>query len=272
MVWTASGFRGWPGAVFVLASLAGLSVLAPRGGVAAEDGPKIFLGVEVKPHEGTYLVLKDVNIRAKPQTNSKKIGSLKAGKKITVVGRAASAWFAVRAKGEDLGFVYDQVLLPMIDGTLDKDLTGRVKIGDATDCGYTIHFVSRSPVEGQLFLISDYDVFWDCQRGGNKIRFRTPMFMTEAPFQMGLKRVYQISVDVLDVDTDYDDIFSSIVLYDQDKNRVLFDSVSIQKFGQPPKLAKAGAKTVAEALLGAAKIAASSWKDDVWQAVGKGEP
>lgn len=255
MFWTAR---------FVLTAL----LLAPLTAVAAEDGPTTFLGVKVKPHKGTYLVLRDVNIRAQPATKSKRVGSLKSGKKIEVVARVGGVWVAVREKGKDLGFVYNKVLMPLIDGTLTEDLTGRVMTGDGVDCGYTIRFVARSPIEGQVFQIADYDVFWDCLLGKKKIKFRTPMFMTEAPFQMGLKRIYQISVDVLEIDNDYDDIFSSIVLYDQDKKRVLFDSVSIKKFGRTPKPAKTDAKTVAEALAAAVKISALSWKSSVWKAVG----
>lgn len=252
-------------------ALLAILISLPMGALAAENGPKTFLGVKVKPHSGTYLVLKDVNVRAKPATKSKKIGSLKSGKKINVVARTGG-WVAFRKKGKDFGFVYDKVLMPLIDGSLSKDLTGRVKTGDGVDCGYIIQFVSRSPVEGQVFQIADYDVFWDCLRGKKKVKFRTPMFMTEAPFQMGRKRIYQISVDVLDIDNNYDDIFSSIVLYDQDKKRVLFDGVSIQKFGRTPKPDKVAAKTVPEALHGAARIAVASWNSGVWKAIGKNSP
>jgi len=263
----------WPGVVLALAALVGLSLFSPASVFAAEDGPTTFMGVKVKPHKGTYLVLRDVNIRAKPETKSKKLGSLKRGKKINVVARAGSAWLAVRGQStgkiKDLGFVFDKVLMPLIDGSLAKDLKGRVKAGGGIDCAYTIQFVGHSPIEGEVFEIADYDVFWDCLIAEKKVKFRTPMFMTEAPYQMGQKRIFQISVDVLDIDNDYDDIFSSIVLYEQDKKRVLFDSVSIEKFGQTPSPAKDGAKTVPEALIGAAKIAALSWKNIVWQTVGK---
>ncbi len=263
----------YPGVVLALAALVGVSLFSPASVFAAEDGPTTFMGVTVKPHKGTYLVLRDVNIRARPETKSKKLGSLKRGKKVNVVARAGSAWLAVRgqSKGKikDLGFVFDQVMMPLIDGSLSKELKARVKTGGGVDCAYTIKFVGRSPIEGQIFQIADYDVFWDCLVAKEKVKFRTPMFMTEAPYQMGQKRIFQISVDVLDIDNDYDDIFSSVVLYEQDKNRVLFDSVSIEKFGQTPSPAKVGAKTVPEALIGAAKISALSWKNTVWQAVGK---
>lgn len=268
--WPPGGAR----VVLALAALMGLSLFFPVSIFAAEAGPMTFMGVKVKPHKGAYLVLKDVNIRARAETKSKKLGSLKRGEKVNAVARAGPSWLAVRgqSKGKikDLGFVYYKFLLPLIDGSLSEVLKARIKTGGGVDCAYSIKFVGRSPIEGQVFQIADYDVFWDCLIDKKKVEFRTPMFMTEAPYQMDHKRIFQISVDVLDINNDYDDIFSSIVLYERDKKRVLFDSVSIEKFGQKPSPSKIDAKTVPEALIGAAKIAALSWKNIVWQTVRKG--
>ena len=260
----------WPVSAVVL--LAILAVALPAPGWTAskksnkpDQKPKMtFMGVTVTPHSGLYLVLRDVNVRDKPKTESNKVRSLKAGRRIRVVAKAAGVWVAVREGGKDLGFVFGQFLMPVIEGKLDKDLKGKAAVPGGAACTYSIHFEGKSPVEGQLFEIADYDVLWDCRRGGGKIKFRTPMFITEAPFQMGSKRIYQISIDILDLEGGYEEVFSTTVLYDEDNAKITFDSISNKKFGQPPKTKEAPAKSVTEALTGAAGIALSAWNESAW--------
>ncbi len=273
------GFRAAPAAVlsvalFVSLALAFLAVTAPEYAAAAEKKTLTFRGIKIKPMTGTYIVLKDVRIRAKPKTKSKKLGTFKAGRRIHVVGKAAFAWVAVREKGKDVGFVYDQVLLPLIDGTLDRDLKGRasVKGKDGPDCLYRISFEGKSAVEGQVFEIADYDVLWDCRIGSRKVKFRTPMFITEAPFQMGPKRIFQISIDILDLDGGYEEIFSTIVLFNMDKDRIAFDGVSIEKYGKIPPTKEAPAQTVPEALEAAVKMALGAWNKAAWNDLIKNIP
>ena len=213
----------------------------------------------------------DVNVRARPKTKSKRVGGFKAGSRIKVVARSGG-WVAVREKGKDLGFVFDKVLMPLIDGALFKDIVGQVSVKGGVNCEYIIHFEGKSPVEGQLFEFADYDVQWDCLLGKRKIRFRSPMFITEAPFQLGQKRVYQISIDVLDLEGGYEEIFSTVFLYDQDKARIVFDGVSIEKFGKPPQKKEAPAATVPEALTGAVRIAVSAWNKAAWSDLIKNVP
>ncbi len=266
-------------AVFPVAlALMLFAVIAPENAAAAEKKTLTFRGVKVKPISGTYIVLRDVSIRAKPKTKSKRLGSFKAGRRINVVGQAKGAWVAVREKGKDIGFVYDQVLLPLIDGTLDKDLKGRASVKgkgwgkNGPDCQYRISFEGKSAVEGQVFEIADYDVLWDCRIGSRKVKFRTPMFITEAPFQMGTKRIFQISIDILDLDGGYEEIFSTIVLFNMDKDRIAFDGVSIEKYGRIPPLREAPAQTVPEALEAAVKMALGAWNQAAWNDLIKNIP
>ncbi|MEE9317224.1 MAG: SH3 domain-containing protein [Rhodospirillales bacterium] len=245
---------------------------APVKALAAEKKPTTFLGVKVKPHHGTYLVLKDVNVRARPKTKSKRVGSFKTGQRIKVVGRAAGAWVAVRKGGKDQGFVYDKVLLPLIDGTLFKDLEGKASVKDGANCDFIIHFESKGPVEGQVFEIADYDVLWDCDWGNQKVKFLTPMFITEAPYLMGQKRIYQINIDILDLEGGYEEIFSTIFLYDQDKGLVSFDGVSIEKYGHPPEPKEASVGSVAEALMASVKMGLTAWNKAAWKDLIKNVP
>ena len=262
-------FRPLAAAVLLIALAVGPALAAEK---KTPPKPMIFMGVKVKPLHGQYLVLKDVNIRARPKTKSKKVGSFKAGKRIDAVARAAGAWVAVREGGKDLGFVYDRILLPLIDGTLKKDLEGKTSVKGGASCQYRIRFEGKSQVEGQVFEIADYDVFWDCLDGKRKVKFRTPMFITEAPYQLGTKRIFQISIDVLDIEGGYDDIFSTTLLYDKDKNRVAFDSVSIKKFGQTPATKEISAKTVPQALRAAVIITLATWNKSAWKDLIKNFP
>ena len=242
--------------------------------IAAEKKSATFRGAKITPQSGTYIVLKDVRIRAQPKTKSKKLGVFKAGKRINVVGKAAFSWVAVRENGKDVGFVYDQVLLPLIDGTLEKELTGKTADGTkgGAACDYTITFEGKSAVEGQVFEIADYDVLWDCRMGARKVKFRTPMFITEAPYQMGPKRIFQINIDILDLDGGYEDIFSTTILFNMDKTRIVFDGVSIKKYGRIPKTKEAKAASVKQALTASVEMAIQAWNKSAWKDLIKNIP
>lgn len=250
----------------VVAVLLAAFLFTAGTGLATAAESLEFRGVKVEPYNGTYIVLKDVSIRALPKTKSKRVGSYKAGRRIQVVGFAAGAWVAVREKGRDVGFVYEKVLLPLIDGTLARDITGKASAkGDpATECRYIISFEGKSAVEGQVFEIADYDIVWDCTRGKRKIKFRTPMFITEAPYQLSQKRIFQITIDVLDLDRGYDEILSTFIVFNMEKDLVLYDGVSIEKYGHVPGTKNIPAKTVPEALKGAAVIALQTWNKAAW--------
>ncbi len=245
--------------------LAAFLFMAGTGPAIAAESME-FRGVKVKPYKGTYVVLKDVSIRSLPKTKSKRLGSYKAGRRIDVVGFAAGAWVAVREKGRDVGFVYKKVLLPLIDGTLSRDLRGKAsaKGKPATECRYIISFEGKSAVEGQVFEIADYDIVWECTRAKREIKFRTPMFITEAPYPLSQKRIFQITVDVLDLDRGYDEILSTFIVFNMEKGLVLYDGVSIAKYGHVPGTKNIPAKTAPEALKGAAAIALQTWNKAAW--------
>jgi hypothetical protein len=253
-----------------LAAGAFLAFAALAGPALAADRPvTVFMGVKVTPYPGIYVVQKDVNVRGKPDTKSNKIGSLQAGARIHAVAKTAGGWLAIRDGQTDVGFVHDSALLPLIDGTLGKDIQGNVQISDGPACAYVIRFEGKSQVEGQMFEIADYDVAWDCKLDGRALKFRTPMFITEASYQLNQKRIFQINVDVLDLFGGLDEILSTILLYDEDMGRVAFDSVTVEKYKRAPATKEAPAKTVAKALEGAVRIAASAWNKQAWSDLSK---
>jgi len=62
-----------------------------NGANKGETAPKTFLGTKIKPKPGIYVVTKDVNVRAKPETKSKRVGRFRKGERITTVGKATGA-------------------------------------------------------------------------------------------------------------------------------------------------------------------------------------
>ena len=257
-----------------LSTLLTVCVILLCAGYSQANETIIFKGVKVKPFNDTYLVLKDVSVRSLPKTSSKRLGSLKSGDRVQIVGLAVDSWLAVRKKRRDFGFVYRKYLLPLIDGSLSKDLKGEAtaRAKPSTNCKFTISFEGKSFVEGQIFEISDYYIIWECMRAKEKIKFRTPMFITEAPYKLSQKKIFQITIDVLDLDRGYDEILSTFILFDKEKGFVSYDGVSIKKYGYVNAKKEISVKTIPQALKGAAVIAINSWNKKTWKELIKNMP
>lgn len=234
------------------------------GEAPAQD--ETFRGVSVKPLSGRYLVSKDVNVRAAPDTKSERIGRLKAGDWIEAAGRSGdSSWIAVKKGGKPLGFVFAAVLVPMIDGSLSEPIRGTLNIKGGKRCDYEIKYMGKSPVQGEVFKTADYDVRFFCRVKGTAIKFLAPMFITEGPYQASRKPHYQINIDLLQIDTkQYDEIFSAVFIYRADDRRLIFDGLTVKELGVAPPDKERPAKSVGEALEAAVEIAAGAWGPKVW--------
>ncbi|HIJ42366.1 MAG: SH3 domain-containing protein [Rhodospirillales bacterium] len=241
----------------------GLAAGVVRPALAAET----FLGLKIDSLKGDYLVLKDANVRAKPNTKGKKIGSVIKGSRVKVVGRAkgGASWLAVQKGGKEFGFVYAPIMVALIDGSLKKNIKGKVSLESGLVCNYTVHFEGKTSVEGELFEVSDYDVICRCRLKGQEFNFLAPTFLAEAPYDFSQKQAYQISVDVLGIGDGYDEIFSTTFIFHRDKKIVVFDNISLSRYGNPPAQEKLPAKTVPQALTAAIRIAFGAWNDKVWQ-------
>lgn len=224
------------------------------------------LGVEVETHMGTYLVLKDANVRAGPQTRSKRVGRLKAGELVEAVGRVKGPWIAVRVGDKVLGFVYGPIMMPLVDGTLSEPLKGATANGT---CQYVLEFQGKTGGEKQRFEFADYNVEWTCMRDGAKIVFHTPLFFTEGPHQGTQKPVHQITVDLLDLEGGLEEVFSVHFLWDRDKKQVRYDSASVKKFirAAPPK--PMSVENLKQALKAALHLVPMVWTSGVWKALAK---
>ena len=229
-----------------------------------------FKRFDLKPHSGRYLATRDANVRAKPETKSKKIGSVRKGTRVEAVGKAKGAWLAVKRDGRDLGFVYEPILVPLIDGALAKDIEGKVAIADGGSCRYLIHFEGKSAVADKSFEISDYTITFRCETKGKKFEFPAYMFITEAPYQLSQKPVFQITIDLRDVGDSFEESFSTNMKYRRTQGEVVFDSVNQAAFRSKTKNLQEDADDVEEALAATVEIAVRAWNAKVWRAVGGG--
>ncbi|WNK01342.1 SH3 domain-containing protein [Thalassospiraceae bacterium LMO-JJ14] len=247
----------------------GIAVFAAPYANAAELE---FMGTAVTPAPGKYLVEKDVNVRAAPKTGSKRLTGLKAGDVVNVIGRAGkTAWLAVVEDGKAVGFVYGTVLSPVIDGEIEEDVTGEIRLGARHRCGYRVHFVGKAGDDSMnadtSFRAADYEVSIVCERDGKRIRFPAQMFMTEVPYDGSNKRqVFQINVDLLDDVHALPDVFSTIMMFDLDKGEVRFDTIAFQIYARESGgLASLPSTSVMRALASALEIAMTHWSDKAWE-------
>ena len=225
-----------------------------------------FVGIELIEVEGQFLVSQNnLNVRAKPRTSGARITKLKKGEIVSVIGKAKGGeWYAVRKDGKDLGFAYAPVLLRLLDGRLDEELKGTAKNGNVS-CDYTIRFESQNEIEGELMRVADYWSQMECKRNGKKINFSVLMFLTELPYLPNKRGIYQIGVEVADVGVDYDRALSAIAMYNFDKQRVTFDSVSPSQIATKKKIALQSASSVSEALTAAIEMSLKGWNDKFWE-------
>ena len=230
-----------------------------------------FMGETVTPAPGKYLVETDVNVRDAPRTAGKRLGGLKAGEVVDVIGRAGNTvWLAVIEDGKPLGFVYGTVLSPVIDGEIEEDVTGEIRLDTHHRCGFRVHFVGKvggdTEATDDSMRASDYEVSVVCERRGKRIRFPAQMFITEVPFDGSNKRqVFQINVDLLDVVTGILDVFSTIMMFDLDKGEVRFDGVTEDSYARTQgALESLPATGVRRALASALEIAMTRWSDKLW--------
>lgn len=238
-----------------------------KGQIVDADGKPLV------PASGFYIAASDVNLRDKPSTRAKKRGQLERGTRVEAIGSAEKgSWLAVRRGGQEQGFVFAEILMPMIDGTLKDPVTGTSSFAPNNRCQYSIRFTGKNPVQGEIFDTSDYQIDWKCTVNGKDLAFPGFMFITEAPFQLNDSQVYQINIDLLRVVRAYDEVFSTIFLYRRTEKKVAFDSVSMSEFGSAPPVKVMAAESVTEALSGAAKMAPTVWNGDVWKMLGEQNP
>jgi len=250
-------------AVIISAALFSVPVFAAEP-PKVDEGQVTFLKKNIKAHSGNYIVTQGVNVRSQPKSNSKKVGKLKGGEKIESVGVVKGPWIAVRKDGKDLGYTFGKFLIPVIDGTLSETLTGVISSSSGWTCRYKGDFTGKFPVEDKPYEISDYEVSWDCERGDKKMSFLTPMFMTEVPYNLGFRGVFQVTIDIVDFDDIGEDVMSTNLFYNGDKGRVVYDGVSNDKYGKKPEPESIPTPTIKDAIKTSIEMAFHVWTDSLW--------
>lgn len=251
----------------------GLVLVVIGGGIAtrARAAEPKFMGVDIVPYHGNFVVTSTVNVRAQPSGNAERLGRFEEDQIIEVVGRIKGGdWYAVVNQGKPVGFVYGKAVLPLIDGQLSSPIRGVAKPAAGPPCRYEIRFSGHSKVEGEPARIADYIAELHCGTHGDDFRLPAPMFMTETPYNLRHgDRVFQINVDLLAEalgSTDVEMTFSTIFLFDLDKGVVSFDSISDKGF------ARSGTKDLsrpatgpAAAVRAALDMALQVWNEKLWK-------
>jgi hypothetical protein len=228
-------------------------------------------GVPITAQTGDYLVMNDVNVRAGSSTRSEKIGKLNDGDRVSALGVTDDGWVAIRLDGDAAGFVFGNYLLPLIDGTLEGELKGEAAGAGGVKCTYVVRHVGKAPIPNERIVTSDYEVEWRCATPAGELGFLAFMFITEAPYALSRSRIYQIGLDVREVGEELDEPLSTIVMYEDAKDRVVLDSVSLTEFRASAPEKERPAKTKPEALGGAITLALGAWNEAVWDAIAAGQ-
>jgi hypothetical protein len=236
--------------------------------IVATGAADTFLGVEVAPLQGAYVVKQETVLRDRPRADGRRTGALQRGDKVRAVGTAPGGWLAIRKDGDDVGFASQATLLPLIDGALDQTLDGKMVVSRDVKCSYEISHTGKTPVEGGLFDISDYELSYGCDVRGKMIDVEGYMFITEAPYEQTSAPEYQISVDLPQIGTG-DELLSTTFIYRKEKGEVVFDNVALEEFRKRPTVASKKVDSVPEALKGAAELAPGAWNDAAWEALTK---
>lgn len=251
----------------MMALLLGLLSGAPCA-QAQEEQTRTFLDQEITGSRTTYVVTRDVNIRSRPETGSKRVGGLKKGQEVVSPGRY-QGWIAIEENGEPVGFAYFKYLQPFVDGSLSEDITGSIAVGPRA-CHYEIEFAGKTQPDGEAFYFADYNVSVTCREVGREdITFDLFAFMSEGPYARGKNSVHQIGIDLLAIAEDFNHVLSTIILFDHDKQQIDFDQITLKEYARKPASMHADAKSVAQAIEQAVRMALTAWNDKVWEELSK---
>ncbi|MFP6734785.1 MAG: SH3 domain-containing protein [Rhodospirillales bacterium] len=227
--------------------------------------------VTIVPEKAPYVILRDINVRRRPDTKSKRIGRFKKGTLIQSTGRArGTGWIQVRTDKIQVGFVYSAMVAPLIDGALKSNIEGRLARPGLLACRYTIEFEGKSQIEKELQRTADYAVPFACTLAGKPLNFTATMFLTELPYRESGPPIYQINVDLRDMPLEGEDVLTVIALYNTKKAQVSFDTVNDKSFGSGAKIAPKNAAGLDAALKAAIEIAYASWGKAAWEQLAPG--
>lgn len=236
--------------------------------VQAKD---LFKEVDLEGPTGPHLVTNTtVNVRKTPDSTGTKIGQLDRRDRVDVLGRVkGTQWYAVRKGSKDLGFVYAPSLTPMIDASLSAPLSGKINLSesDKPDCTYEINFAGRAEEDEIVFISADYLAEFKCQQGFDVFTFNAMMFMSEVPVDLGNKPIYQITLNLPEIATGYEEFLSATALYNATKKQVTMDSVSLEILQAKDFKKSKPAKNVKQALHNALELQLNAFSKKAWKII-----
>ena len=223
---------------------------------------------EVTPMVGIYEIKKDVNVRAGPGTDFKRLSGLNAGERVRAIGKPkGTSWMAISKDGETLGFVYTPILVPVVDGSLGEQFFGSYMSEEKQDgiaCDYRFRFEGKVEVEGGDFATADYEVRFRCaSKVGAKI-FYAHMFLTEAPVK-SQKGLHLIGLDVRSIGDGMEEYLTTRYLYHPKSGDMTFEGHSLPRFANPPKVQEFQTENIKDALTQALEASIDSWTDEGWE-------
>ncbi len=231
----------------------------------------LFEKYKLEGHSGPYLVKKkNVNVRQKPSNKGKRLTKLKRREIIDVIGLAkGTQWAAIKKDGDELGFVYVFSITPIIDASFNKPLEGRVDMTEdgKPDCDFRLTFEGRFEEEDVVFVSSDYLVGFNCRKDAKDFSFTAMMFMSEVPHDLGTKPVYQITMNLPEVATGYEEFLSATTLYNQKEEKVIMDAVSLKQFKEKVLRKHLPATTTQEAVLNSIELQLQSFNEKAWKTI-----
>jgi len=242
------------------------------GDVQASDP---FAGITLEPAAKTYLVIKDINVRAGPKTKSARVGRLRKREQIKAAGKAkGTEWIAIKKNGKNFGFVYGTALVQMIDGRLSNPIRGNLESQTIEGqylppCHFKIRFDGKSKVEKELQITSDYILDIECDYKKNTIKINASMFLTELPYLKPKDPTYQINVDLYNDSIVDDNTFSVTVLYNTLNKEIKFEGGNIKEVLSKVKIGGKKVMNLSAALKGAVVMAHQSWGPRIWSELEK---
>lgn len=253
--------------IFTIAFLS-LCITQPAFSVSAAS---LFEKYTLEGHAGEYLVKKkNVNVRQKPSNKGKRLTELNRRDKIDVLGLAkGTQWAAVKQDGKELGFVYVFSITPIIDASFSNDIKGEIDLSeqDKPNCSYTVSFEGRFEEEEVVFVSSDYLARFNCEKDNDVFDFTAMMFMSEVPHDLGMNPVYQITMNLPEIATGYEEFLSATSLYHQRDDKVVMDAVSLKAYKEKDLRKSMPAKTVEEAIVSAITLQLQSFNTKAWRTI-----
>tara|TARA_B100001029_G_C15014657_1_gene426512 strand:+ start:166 stop:954 length:789 start_codon:yes stop_codon:yes gene_type:complete len=168
--------------------------------VHAKENEKksIFDGKVVRAYRH-FSALKELNVRNKPMTKSKRLGLIKKGDRVEVLGRVGrTQWFVIKYN-KARGFVYRKLLAPVLDGSVAEPLKGKLGYGTFPLCTYVLTFKKKESINNSLQVISNYLVKFSCQDGKKTFSFEVDMFLTELAYRYKKTYIFQVNLDIPNV-------------------------------------------------------------------------